>query len=69
MNSHLQQSEKQMELLAVETAYDMKAIVILTACDIMQKLADIGDMQGAHALQIFVETIERIPTKEESNIL
>ena len=58
-----------MELLAVETAYDMKAIVILTACDIMQKLADIGDMQGAHALQIFVETIERIPTKEESNIL
>ncbi len=55
-----------MTLPAVETAYDMKAIVVLTACDIMQKLAEIGDMQGAHALQIFVETVEQIPTKEET---
>lgn len=58
-----------MTLPAVETAYDMKAIVVLTACDIMQKLAQIGDMQGAHALQIFVETVEQIPTKEEANTL
>lgn len=55
-----------MTLPVVETAYDMKAVVILTACDIMQKLAEIGDMHGAHALQIFVETVEHIPTKDKT---
>jgi hypothetical protein len=50
--------------MIIETAYDMKAIIILSACDIMQTLALIGDMNGAHALQILIETIESLPCKE-----
>ena len=50
--------------MIIETAYDMKAIIILTACDVMQQLLRIGDEPGAYALKVLVETIENIPCKE-----
>lgn len=50
----------------IQTAYDMKAVVILTCCDIIEKLVEIKDYNGAQALKVLVETIEHIPTKDEN---
>ena len=50
-------------LKTVDTAYDMKAVIILTCCDLIQALLELGDEQGARALSILIETIEQIPTK------
>lgn len=53
-------------LPSVRGAKDMKAVIILTACDIMQKLLDMGDRDGAFALKCLVETIETIPCSPDS---
>ena len=45
----------------IQTAYDMKAVVILTCCDLIKALSDMGDERGAYALKVLVETIEHIP--------
>jgi len=49
------------DLPTVKTAHDMKALTVLFACDIMQKLDQLGDHAGAHAIKCLVETIEPIP--------
>ncbi len=51
-------------LPAVESAADMKGIIILTACQIAEQLAAIGDQAGAYALVTLVKTIEEIPCTE-----
>ena len=48
----------------IESAADMKAIIILTVCDIAEKLTQIGDQNGAYALVTLVKTIEQIPCAE-----
>lgn len=48
----------------IETAYDMKALIILSACDIIDQLSSIGDYNGAYALRCLIETIETLPCKE-----
>jgi hypothetical protein len=49
------------DLPVIQTAYDMKALMILTACDIIRQLDRLGDHAGAYALKCLVETIETIP--------
>lgn len=51
----------------IETAYDMKAFIILSACDIIDQLSSIGDYNGAYALRCLIETIETLPCKEPTN--
>ena len=51
-------------LPAVESAADMKGIIILTACQIAEQLAAIGDQAGAYALVTLGKTIEEIPCTE-----
>jgi hypothetical protein len=46
------------EIVALE---DVKAVIILTACDIAQRLNQIGDEAGAYALVTLVKTIEQMP--------
>ena len=45
----------------IQTAYDMKAVVILTCCDIAEKLKAMGDRAGAHAIVTLVKAIEEMP--------
>ena len=52
------------EIPNIESAADMKAIIILTACNIAEKLTQIGDQNGAYALVTLVKTIEQIPCTE-----
>ena len=47
----------------VETAYDMKAITILMACDIMSRLLEMGHRHEARAIKVLIETIEEIKVK------
>jgi hypothetical protein len=55
------------DLPVIQTAYDMKALTILMACDIMKTLTQLGDHNGAYALKCLVETIETIPCKDTPN--
>ena len=55
------------DLPVVQTAYDMKAIIVLTSCDIMETLYRRGDMAGAYALKALVETIENIPCAKDAS--
>ena len=55
--------ENKEEFTEVQTAFDMKAVIILTCCDIIENLDKLGDHNGATALKILVETIQNIPTK------
>ena len=50
-----------MDNIKIQSAYDMKALIILSACDIMQQLVSIGDLHGAHAIRCLIETIELLP--------
>jgi len=45
----------------IQSAYDMKALIILSACDIIQQLVAIGDLHGAYAIRCLIETIEMLP--------
>ena len=45
----------------IQSAYDMKAVIILTCCDLIKSLSDLGDDRGAYALKTLIETIEHIP--------
>jgi len=47
----------------VETAYDMKAITILMACDIMSRFLEMGYAHEARAIKVLIETIEEIKVK------
>lgn len=51
------------EMPTITSASDLKAIIILSCCDLIEQLQDRGDLAGAHALVALVQTIEVIPTK------
>jgi len=53
------------ETVALE---DVKAVIILTACDIAQKLSQMGDQSGAYALVTLVKTIEQMPIESRADI-
>jgi hypothetical protein len=56
-------------LPTIETAADMKALVIVTCCDIALRLKAEGDVDGAYALVTLVKVIECIPAKGDVNDL